>query len=333
VSGVPNASAVSAWRKWCSEIGTKAIASVTLEDFENTVAAALRAGKAQSTTWRIARQLAWLLKISAYPLKLVKASPLPENAVPSQGKGRAHPFLRPSEDAAMLACSAIPLERRMLMGLAVREGLREDELRRLEWDQLDFVSGTLRSDENKTDDARVWALDPGVREAFKRYQELQGIAGAGRVFSSSVGPASAMCNALRADLKTAGVNRPELQKGTPERQRLRFHDLRGSFVTVALGSGEPRNERWVMARTGHTTSAMLAKYHRAARHAAELELGWFKPMRELIPELTVASRSVLPDKGSTNGSTSNKNEGTAHGKNKRIVALPAFAATALQETD
>ena len=49
-------------------------------------------------------------------------------------------------------------------------------------------------------------------------------------------------------------------------------------------------------------------------------------------ELTVANSSVLPDKGSTNGSTSYKSEGTAHGKNKRVVALPAFAAATPLET-
>lgn len=35
-------------------------------------------------------------------------------------------------------------------------------------------------------------------------------------------------------------------------------------------------------RTGHLTSDMLARYSRKARHAAELELGWFAPMGEVL---------------------------------------------------
>lgn len=64
---------------------------------------------------------------------------------------------------------------------------------------------------------------------------------------------------------------------------LRAHDLRGGFVTVALANG--KTEAWVTDRTGHTTSAMIYTYKRAARTHRELKLGTFAPLHEAIPEL------------------------------------------------
>jgi hypothetical protein len=39
--------------------------------------------------------------------------------------------------------------------------------------------------------------------------------------------------------------------------------LRATFITVALANN--RTETWVMDRTGHESSAMLARHRRAAR--------------------------------------------------------------------
>lgn len=68
------------------------------------------------------------------------------------------------------------------------------------------------------------------------------------------------------------------------RRRLRAHDLRATFVTLALAAGA--SEQWVSDRTGHTSSEMLQRYRRAARTAAELEMGeGLGPMHRLIPEI------------------------------------------------
>ena len=42
----------------------------------------------------------------------------------------------------------------------------------------------------------------------------------------------------RGDLRTAGVTRPELFERSKVRQPLRLHDLRASFVTIALANGK-----------------------------------------------------------------------------------------------
>src|SRR5690606_9487912 len=89
--------------------------------------------------------------------------------------------------------------------------------------------------------------------------------------------------------------RPVLFQRTAKRAPLRAHDLRATFVTLALASG--KTETWVCDRTGHRSSNMLNKYRRAARTAEELGLGWLKPMHEVIPELVGAdgrARGVEP---------------------------------------
>ena len=63
--------------------------------------------------------------------------------------------------------------------------------------------------------------------------------------------------------------------------------MRGTFVTLALANG--KSEAWVQDRTGHTSSAMLNRYRRAALSASELELGTLAPLVEAIPELSSES--------------------------------------------
>src|SRR4051812_43479734 len=81
-----------------------------------------------------------------------------------------------------------------------------------------------------------------------------------------------LAEALRRDLRVIGLHeeRPELFTSTAERRQIRVHDLRGTFVTVALANS--RNESWISDRTGHKTSTMIATYKRNARTFGQLDL-------------------------------------------------------------
>src|SRR5690606_2214150 len=85
---------------------------------------------------------------------------------------------------------------------------------------------------------------------------------------------------LRRHLSQIEGIRTVLFQRTSKRAPLRAHDLRATFVTLALASG--KTETWDCDRTGHRSSSMPNKYRRAARTAAELGLGWLKPMHEVI---------------------------------------------------
>lgn len=62
----------------------------------------------------------------------------------------------------------------------------------------------------------------------------------------------------------------------PRPQRVQLHDTRATFVTVSLANG--KSEAWVQDRTGHKSSAVIAKVRRAARMAAEVGMGGFVRM-------------------------------------------------------
>jgi hypothetical protein len=107
------------------------------------------------------------------------------------------------------------------------------------------------------------------------------------------GTAVMRCFTLAATEAPAGVDRPALFASTDARMALRVHDLRATFVTLALASG--RSESWVTDRTGHKSSAMVAGYKRQVRTAAELSLGWLAPLDAAIPELCEGAQPETVD--------------------------------------
>ena len=79
------------------------------------------------------------------------------------------------------------------------------------------------------------------------------------------------------------MTRAKLFERGEHRLQLRAHDLRATFVTLALANG--KSEDWVMQRTGHSSSIMLSRYRREAETADDLGLGWLHPLHKVIPEL------------------------------------------------
>jgi integrase len=163
-------------------------------------------------------------------------------------------------------------------------------------------------DENKTHDARTWRLDPGAHHALQIWKDTHPGAGpTDLVFPSSSGAPDEHdqpAERLRAALKTAGITRPELFEDGVNRRKMRAYDLRGTFVTLALATGQ--TESWVTDRTGHQSSQMLYRYKRKQRLAGELGLKWFRPLHELVPEFGVCPvNAQQPTEAPTTGQSSN----------------------------
>lgn len=243
----------------------------------------------------IAQVLARVVSLAVARGKVQAATPLPRDWLPHALKPKAMSFLYPREDALLMAAKEVPLVMRILLGFMSREGCREAEAAELTWSDLELDhedgGGVLNLDQNKTDDPRFWALDAGTAEALRRWQKSTG--STGWVFPARLMPGarkkdhhvgvSRLADDLRSYLKLAGVTREVLFKNDDTRQQLRAHDLRASFITVHLATG--KSEAWVTDRTGHKSSAMVAKYRRRARQAEELKLGMFTPLYRAIPEL------------------------------------------------
>lgn len=229
-----------------------------------------------------------VLALAVYPCREIKVSPIPRGWLPKAGKAPAYPYLYPDEDAQLLAALAVPLPVRLLIGFLAREGCRRGEAAAFTWKDFDLERGAVSLDENKTDDARAWVLDPGVARALQAYRKRYRADAADMepVFADESGASldvEHLAAGLRRALMLANVTRPELHEGGMNRGRLRAHDLRATFITLALANG--RTETWVQDRTGHTTSGMINRYRRQARQARELDMRWLDPLDQVIPEL------------------------------------------------
>jgi integrase len=291
-------------------VGHLRVCDVRLEHAER-VMSALPSTLSSASRRHVAQTLRKVLSLAVYPGRFRETNPIPREWMPKIRDRKAKAFLYPSEDAALMRCTAIPLERRLAYGILAREGLRSGELEALRWGDLDLERGLVRLDENKTDDPRTWALRPDVaralawwkRRALRALREASGE----DVRDEELARERVLERPLRdgawwlrgdaqydptlpesttnnpGDLRRAGVTREELFARTATRQPLRLHDLRATFVTLSLAAG--RSEAWVTDRTGHKSSQMVSAYARQARTWAEAELGALGALDELLPEL------------------------------------------------
>lgn len=201
----------------------------------------------------------------AVRLKLIDKNPIDPNTVPPPRDPNAVAFtyLYPDEDERLLSCELVPLGRRAFYGVLTRNGFRSSEAGNLRVGDVDFANGTITLDDNKTT-PRCWQADDDVLRALRRLIPTDAEPG-DKVFPWY--DRRGLSAQLRRDLKTAGVDRRNLFVKSDKRRPIRIHDLRATFVTLAMAAG--RNEKWVKQRTGHTTSIMLSRYERRAGDATE----------------------------------------------------------------
>jgi len=276
-------------------LGDVPVSAVRLEHLQ-AVMGGLPSRLGAASRRHVAQVLARLLALAVYPCQLLERSPVPKGFLPRVPRP-SFAFLYPAEEARLLACRQVPLLRRVLYGVLAREGLRREEAARAQWFQVDLERGILLLSHHKTSattGARGWRLGADVVEVLRWWRR--------RTPGPDVFPGVATSNLarqLRADLALAGVDRAELFEGEGARRRLRAHDLRATFVTLALAAG--RSEAWVTDRTGHTSSEVLARYRRGARLAAEVGLGWLASMAEAIPEVVADVPRPLAVRGADDG--------------------------------
>jgi integrase len=273
-------------------IGSLAIDRIKLDDCEE-VMRRLPPSFTPASRRQVGQLLMRVFSMAVYPLRLIAVSPIPPKGfLPVLSKQKAFAHLYPNEDLRLMQCAGVPLAYRLLWGFVAREGMRAGEAIALKLGDLDLDRGAVRLDQNKTGEPRAWALSLGVLRALRAYfTACRPTAGPeDHVFTDPDGkPLSgpALAGLLRAHLRLIKVDaeRPELFATTAHRRRIRLHDLRGTFVTVSLANG--KSEAWVMARTGHKSSAMIARYKRTAKTFEEIDVGDFTPLDEAIPELLI----------------------------------------------
>jgi integrase len=242
-----------------------------------------------ATARHVAQTVHRVLGLAVYPLRILEVHPLPRGFMPRPANDKAKSYIYPDENAKLMCCKRVPLVERLFYGFLTREGARVGEIRALQLYELDLQHGWGHLDETKNGRPKDWPLSPGTLEALKRYRDrfMRFKEGAAHVFARGDGTLLdpyEIAENLRRYLRLARVERPQLYLKNRHRLQLRAHDLRASFVTVALANG--RTESWVADRTGHLSSQMINRYKRWARGHAEQNLGDWVPLHEAIPELS-----------------------------------------------
>ena len=198
----------------------------------------------------------------------------------------------------------MPLCWRVFYGFLAREGCRAyTEAATFTLADVDLERGAIKLDENKTDDPRRWALDPGVVRALRAWIKVrEDAAGAplaptDRLFVDEDGrpilDTDHHADHFRAYLMAAAIDRPEIFQRSASRLRIRVHDLRATFITVNLANG--KSETWISDRSGHKSSKEIQNYRRDARTVEELDLGTLDPLDVAIPELGAGGRNGGPE--------------------------------------
>ncbi len=282
------------------KLGNTAVADVTEQDIEDTLAEANRKakGKSKGTAWRSKFQLYQVMRrlfdLAVMPGRIRKDNPVTSYMRPTKPKPPLFGYLYPSELIALLHCDAVPVARRVLYALAIYTGLRKGSLYALTWGSLDFTNGTLTSLVSKTGLPQMFEANASLMKMLALWFEYQGrpdskVALVARADREATDTQEAQT--LRDDLTAAGVTRSALHDRAPNSSPLRFHDLRATFVTWAMREG--RGEGWISDRTGHLSAEMRNRYARAARTLLDLNYVPFPDLSEAIPALLERRNNVV----------------------------------------
>lgn len=191
-----------------------------------------------------------------------KAYPLPwQGFLPPTSTPPARGILYPADDLKLMRGDA-PLWRRVLYGLADREGIRLSHLFRLRYSNIDFDNGMITIGVGKNNaDARTWELNAGVANALDRFRGKARIDDFifPRLTKNEMLDLAAL---LRDDLYNAGVTRetrPDLFASGDGMEPIRFQDLRATFVSLHMAMGWAYHD--IMLRTQHTSSKVIEKHY------------------------------------------------------------------------
>lgn len=272
-------------------IGSKPIADVTETDIEEVMRQAeKKARKKLGRPWRKASRfqlyqaMRRLFDLAIRPGRLRSDSPVSEYLRPGRDDPKLFGFLYPNELVALLGCTTVAIERRVMYALAVYTGLRKGSLYALRWSGFDAQHRTLTSLQSKTGLPQMFEIPESLCALLSAWHTRQGAPEGNEPIVTPGTDQDREAGQLREDLGRADINRPSLLgEGGDNVQPLRFHDLRATFVTWAMREG--RGDGWISDRTGHLTPTMRARYARAARVLADLRYDPFPDISRAIPEL------------------------------------------------
>ncbi len=242
--------------------GDLLVSEVTLDDCDHIMANLPKTTETPAARRQWAQTLRRALALAVYPVKACKTLPIPKGWLPSVPNGKAkawiYPIRGPRAHAMHARRSPSPVASSSASSPA-RACVRAKPSRSR---GPTSTSSAVRCASTRTrrtihvlgrsgeDVARALATWKTIRGAKAKKIPAVFPEGAPRRSRRLRAPSTRGPQARRREASTTHASVPK-----PDRLLLRAHDLRGSFVTLALACG--KTEAWVTDRTGHKSSAMI----------------------------------------------------------------------------
>lgn len=267
------------WNKWLLPmLGGKVMAMLTRDDVEDArdhldaaVDAGQIVGKTALNVWSILTSALKAAVGSRDRTLRVHSAPLHFGILPPRrGLSKRRPWLYPSELARLLACEGVPVEWRQTYAIAAYTGLRPNELRVLQWADVDLEAGTVNvskawdAEEHRVKSTktpagrRVIPLEPALRPLL---EQLAGDRG-DRVVDLGVDADRGHGGWFRAHLLAAGVERDRLHHTNETEMAVDFRSLRDSYATWCALAGV--SEKAIQRRLGHVSGETTDGYLKVA---------------------------------------------------------------------
>jgi integrase len=148
-----------------------------------------------------------------------------------------------SNDQENSLLTALPLKQQIIVKVALNTGLRQGELLRLTWADLDWQTGILTVSSTKAGKSKRVPMNSVVHALLYRLKPVSPSPVDDRLFPMK---ARAVRRGFEKAVKRAGL------------YPFRFHDLRHTFASRLAMQGE--NDRTIMALGGWRSPAMLSRY-------------------------------------------------------------------------
>jgi integrase len=242
----------SRFARFCTDFGNQPVAAITVEEIDNW----LRDLPLSPQSRVNYRSVVGVLFSHATKRGLIDVNPITRTAKPKKPNVPPEIFVVDELHALLEAASRIHSDVVPMLAVGAFAGLREAEIKRLDWSEVDLARGHIevKAEKAKSARRRIVPIQPNLAEWLRPYAAMK----------NSVVPEGARGKLDRV-CKAAGLSR------WPN------NGLRHSFASYRLAAGydAPR----VAGELGHTSPQMLYSTYRALALPKEAERFW-----KLIPE-------------------------------------------------
>jgi len=233
--------------RFCRDFGTRPIAGITVEELDNWLRNLDCAPKSRANF----RANVGVLFSYAERRRMIDSNPILRTARPKLVSGPPEIFRVDELSALLNAASKVAPDVVPMLAIAAFTGVRDSEIKRLNWAEIDLVRGFIELKASKTKSARrrIVEIQPNLAEWLRPYAEMTG----------QVVPANTR-NKLDLACKVAGLTR------WPK------NGLRHSFASYRLAAihDAPR----VASELGHTSPQMLYSTYRELVRPEEAQRYW-----------------------------------------------------------